>query len=118
MPRSEHCARCVARRERRGWHARPFARLAIALVVGAASSLGIALVWPTRRYLPDFERGFSLESWTLEGVDPTLMIVGAVAIAVLAYAALGAGPASRRARMTCVGSGAASFGSRSQSSSA
>ena len=53
-------------------------RLAIAIVVGVKGTLVIAFLLPTR------------EHSHLQGADPTLMVVGAVPLALATYAAAGA----------------------------
>lgn len=75
-------------------------RLWQATVIGILGSLGVTLLLPTRDHFPIEPGGCGFshqdQGWLVEGGNPSLMIAGAVAITVAAYAVLGA-LATRRA---------------------
>lgn len=66
-------------------------RLALATVIGAALSIGITLLLPTRDHYPYWDCGFTHPSQghVVTGGDPVLMLAGAIVFAVIANALLG-----------------------------
>lgn len=69
------------------------------IVIGAMASVAITLLLPTRDHFPVEPGGCGFshqdQGWLVEGGSPSLMIAGAIVIAVAAYAVLGALAARR-----------------------
>lgn len=64
-----------------------------AIVIGVAGSVAVTLLLPTRDHFPVEPGGCGFshqdQGWLVEGGSPSIMIAGAIAIAVAAYAVLG-----------------------------
>ena len=72
------------------------------VVIGAVGSVVVTLLLPTRDHFPIEPGGCGFshqdQGWLVEGGSPSIMIAGAIAIAVAAYALLGAVVARRVSR--------------------
>jgi len=67
-------------------------RLVAATLIGIVGSLAVTLLIPTRDHFPTPWGGCGFshqdQGWIVEGGSPSLMIAGAIVIAVLAYGAV------------------------------